>query len=54
MTERRRLDPKWILIALLWCSYALNHADRQVLYTLFPALQTEFGFSNETTFVFAI
>lgn len=39
-------QPKWVLIGLLWAAYVLNHADRQVLYTLFPALQAEFGLSN--------
>lgn len=43
-----RLQPKWLLIILLWFCYVLNHADRQVLYTLFPALQAHFGFSNST------
>ncbi|MBI4905505.1 MAG: MFS transporter [Acidobacteria bacterium] len=41
-----RLPPQWILIAYLWVCYALNHADRQVVYTLFPALQKEFGYPN--------
>jgi len=38
--------PEWALIAFLWVCYVLNHADRQVVYTLFPALQKEFGLSN--------
>jgi MFS transporter, Spinster family, sphingosine-1-phosphate transporter len=42
------IQPKWLLIGLLWFCYVLNHADRQVLYTLFPALQAHYGFSNET------
>jgi predicted MFS family arabinose efflux permease len=37
---------EWTLIAFLWIAYVLNHADRQVVYTLFPALQREFGFSD--------
>jgi predicted MFS family arabinose efflux permease len=37
---------KWTLLFFLWCCYVLNHADRQVVYTLFPALQQQFGFSN--------
>jgi len=41
-----RLRPEWTLIAFLWICYVLNHADRQVVYTLFPALQSEFGFSD--------
>jgi predicted MFS family arabinose efflux permease len=37
---------EWTLIAFLWIAYVLNQADRQVVYTLFPALQQEFGFSD--------
>jgi predicted MFS family arabinose efflux permease len=40
------IRPEWQLIAFLWFCYVLNHADRQVVYTLFPALQKSFGFSN--------
>jgi predicted MFS family arabinose efflux permease len=40
------LRPEWQLIAFLWFCYVLNQADRQVVYTLFPALQKTFGFSN--------
>ncbi len=40
------MKPEWALIAYLWVCYVLNHADRQVVYTLFPALQAEFGLSN--------
>jgi len=36
----------WVLIGFLWVCYLLNHADRQVVYTLFPALQKEFGLSD--------
>jgi predicted MFS family arabinose efflux permease len=42
----RRLGPEWVLIGFLWGCYVLNHADRQVVYTLFPALQKEFGYSD--------
>jgi MFS family permease len=43
---RLRLAPEWVLIVYLWVCYALNHADRQVVYTLFPALQKQFGYSD--------
>ena len=43
---QRRLGPEWELIAYLWVCYTLNHADRQVVYTLFPALQKDFGYSD--------
>jgi predicted MFS family arabinose efflux permease len=42
------VKPEWALIAYLWICYVLNHADRQVVYTLFPALQSEFGLSDTT------
>lgn len=48
-TERRIApwrDHAWLLIGFLWFSYLLNHADRQVVYTLFPALQRQFGYSD--------
>ena len=45
-SQKAWLAPEWALVAFLWCAYVLNHADRQVVYTLFPALQKEFGFSN--------
>lgn len=44
--RRGLLAPEWALIAWLWVCYVLNHADRQVVYTLFPALQQEFNFSD--------
>ncbi len=37
---------EWALVVYLWFCYVLNHADRQVVYTLFPALQSEFQLSN--------
>src|SRR5437667_5685810 len=40
------LNPAWLLIGFLWFAYVLNQADRQVVYTLFPALQKEFGFGD--------
>ena len=47
MTRRfANLNPAWLLIAFLWFAYVLNQADRQVVYTLFPALQKEFGYSD--------
>ena len=40
------MKPAWVLIAFLWFAYLLNHADRQVVYTLLPALQKEFGYTD--------
>lgn len=45
-SRRHWIAAEWALIAFLWVAYVLNHADRQVVYTLFPALQKEFGFSD--------
>ena len=48
MEETTTRRASWLLIGFLWVCYLLNHADRQVVYTLFPALQREFGFTNTT------
>lgn len=45
-SQSSRIPKEWALIAFLWVAYVLNQADRQVVYTLFPALQREFGFSD--------
>jgi MFS transporter, Spinster family, sphingosine-1-phosphate transporter len=36
----------WVLVALLWVVAMLNYLDRQVIFSLFPPLQKEFGVSN--------
>jgi len=41
-----KVSSAWLLIGFFWFSYLLNHADRQIVYTLFPALQKEFGYSD--------
>jgi predicted MFS family arabinose efflux permease len=46
VSDDGNLPGKWTLLAFLWGCYVLNHADRQVVYTLFPALQEQFGFSD--------
>jgi predicted MFS family arabinose efflux permease len=46
VAERHWMKKEWALIGFLWIAYVLNQADRQVVYTLFPALQQEFGFSD--------
>jgi predicted MFS family arabinose efflux permease len=37
---------RWLVIALFWFAYFLNQADRQVLFSVFPLIQTEFGLDN--------
>jgi predicted MFS family arabinose efflux permease len=37
---------KWLVVALFWCVYFLNQADRQVIFSVFPLLQREMGLSN--------
>ncbi|MFN7943790.1 MAG: MFS transporter [Blastocatellia bacterium] len=36
----------WLLVALLWVVAMLNYLDRQVIFSLFPPLQKEFGVSS--------
>jgi MFS family permease len=34
------------LLALLWIAFALNYLDRQMVYSMLPALQAELGFEG--------
>lgn len=43
---QRTAHYRWIVIALFWFAYFLNQADRQVLFSVFPLLQQEFGLDN--------
>lgn len=35
----------WALVGLLWIAFCLNYIDRQVAFSIFPALRRELGFS---------
>ena len=37
---------KWFVVGMLWCVCFLNYADRQLLFTVFPLLGTEFRLSD--------
>lgn len=37
---------KWTVVAVFWCVYFVNQADRQVIFSVFPLLQRELGLSN--------
>jgi len=34
------------LVAVLWIAFALNYLDRQMVYSIFPVLKTDLGFTN--------
>ncbi len=36
----------WVLVGLLWFAFVLNYADRQVIFSLFPVLKAQLGFTN--------
>src|SRR5713226_7669786 len=48
MTGAGGLRPsyKWLVLVLFWCIYFLNHADRQVLFSVFPLIQRELGLTE--------
>jgi MFS family permease len=35
------------LVAYLWAAFALNYVDRQMVYSMFPALRADLGFAGE-------
>ncbi len=37
---------KWLVVAMLWCVCFLNYADRQLIFTVFPLLGSEFRLSD--------
>ncbi len=37
---------KWITIALLWCVFLFNYADRQAIFSVFPLIKTEMHLSD--------
>ena len=37
---------KWIMIALLWCVFLFNYADRQAIFSVFPLIKTEMHLSD--------
>lgn len=41
----RSLYP-WVVLALFWLMYFLNHADRQILFSVFPLVKQDLGLSN--------
>jgi MFS family permease len=36
----------WLVVAMLWCGCFLNYADRQLIFTVFPLLKSEFHLNN--------
>lgn len=36
----------WAVVALLWVAYLINYTDRQAVFSLFPILRAELGFTE--------
>ena len=36
----------WLLVAFMWVAYFLNYSDRQVIFSIFPILKSELGFTD--------
>ena len=45
ISEPRRSLYPWLLTILLLLAFLLNYLDRQVIFAIFPLLQTDFGLS---------
>src|SRR6476659_5201539 len=37
----------WAVVGMLWFICFFNYADRQAIFSIFPVLEQEFGFSKE-------
>src|SRR5690349_243978 len=36
----------WLLVGLLWLTYVINYTDRQSVFSMFPVLRRDLGFTN--------
>ncbi|HZT28856.1 MAG TPA: MFS transporter [Bryobacteraceae bacterium] len=36
----------WVVVAVLWLAYVINYLDRQVVFSIFPALKRDLGFTD--------
>ena len=41
-----RAKRAWSVVGLLWIAFLINYLDRQVVFSIFPVLTRELGFSN--------
>jgi len=46
MTRARAQPFAWMVVGFLWLTYLLNYVDRQVVFSIFPALKRDLGFSD--------
>jgi predicted MFS family arabinose efflux permease len=37
---------RWAVVAMLWLAFALNYIDRQIVFSIFPALRSTLGFTD--------
>ena len=37
----------FVLVAFMWFAYFLNYCDRQAVFSMFPVLKSELGFSDK-------
>src|SRR5262245_32537899 len=37
----------WSVVGLMWIAYFINYIDRQVVFSIFPVLRSELGFSSD-------
>jgi MFS family permease len=45
---KHRVGPRfaWSVVALLWFTFLLNHMDRQLVFSIFPILRRDLGFTD--------
>jgi sugar phosphate permease len=48
MSPNKEISPahSWLVVALLWITFLLNYIDRQAVFSLYPSLQKDLGFTS--------
>lgn len=41
-----RFSPQWRVVFFLWIAFSLNYIDRQAVFSIFPVLRKELGFTS--------
>src|SRR5438105_3224572 len=41
-----RMMSRWTVVGLLWIAFVVNYVDRQAVFSIYPVLRSQLGFSD--------